>query len=147
MTTPQVSLRHTIATLAYRANATFKGAPAAFAATTAGGGTRTAVEVLAHMGDLLDWAFSLATGAEVWNDSTPLPWSEEVARFHKALIRLDLHVRDASELKAPAARIFQGAIADAIWHTGQLALLRRLAGSPIESENYAEALIAEGKLA
>jgi hypothetical protein len=147
MTTPQVSLRHTIATLAYRANATIKGAPAVFAATTAGGGTRPAVEILAHMGDLLDWAFSLATGDEKWNDSTPLSWAEEVARFHKALIRLDLHVRNGVALKTPAAKIFQGAIADAIWHTGQLALLRRLAGSPIESENYAEASIAEGKLA
>jgi hypothetical protein len=146
MTTPQVSLRHTIATLVYRVNATVKGAPATFPATTAGGGTRTAVEVLAHMGDLLDWAFSLAIGDEKWNDSTPLPWPEEVARFNKALAKLDSQTASAAELKAPAAKIFQGAIADAIWHTGQLALLRRLAGSPIESENYAEAPIAEGKL-
>jgi hypothetical protein len=147
MTTPQVSLRHTIATLAYRVNATTKDAPATFAATTAGNGTRSAAEVLAHMGDLLDWAFSLAIGDEKWNDSTPLPWPQEIARFQKALARLDSHVAAGAELKAPAAKIFQGAIADAIWHTGQLALLRRLAASPIESENYAEAAIAEGKFA
>lgn len=147
MTTPQVSLRHTIATLAYRANATIDGAPTTFAATSAGAGTRPAAEVLAHMGDLLDWAYSLAIGDEKWNDSTALPWPEEVARFHKALTRLDLHIRSGAELKAPAAKIFQGAIADAIWHTGQLAMLRRIAGAPIESANYAEAPIAEGKLA
>jgi hypothetical protein len=144
---PEVSLRHTLATLAYRANRTIENAPQSFADTTAGAGARPAVEVLAHMGDLLDWALSLANGDEKWNDSTPLPWTQEVHRFHDALGKLDARIASGGPLQAPAAQIFQGAIADAIWHTGQLAMLRRLAASPIESENYAAAPIREGTFA
>jgi hypothetical protein len=141
---PEVSLRHTLATLAYRANRTIENAPQSFAGTTAGGGTRSAAEVLAHMGDLLDWALAMADGDEKWNDSTPLPWGQEVARFHKALERLDARIASRTPLCAPGSTIFQGAIADAIWHTGQLAMLRRLAGLPITSENYSVAPISEG---
>jgi hypothetical protein len=147
MTTPEVSLRHTLATLAYRANRTIENAPQGFADSTAGNGTRSAAGILSHMGDLLDWAFTLAIGDEKWNDSTPLPWPEEVARFHKALQKLDAHIASGANLQTPADRIFQGAIADALWHTGQLALLRRFAGAPIESENYSVAPIQEGALA
>jgi hypothetical protein len=146
MTTTEVSLRHTLATLAYRTNRTIENAPDRFAATSAGGGTRSAAEVLTHMGDLLDWALTLANGDEKWNDSAPLPWTREVGRFHAALGKLDARIASGAPLQAPAPNIFQGAIADAIWHTGQLAMLRRLADSPIESENYAVAPISEGAL-
>src|SRR5512139_2152906 len=60
MDDPRALLRHTLATLAYRAAKTLRGAPASFAEYRAGPGSRTPVEILAHMGDLLDWALHLA---------------------------------------------------------------------------------------
>ena len=146
MTTVQVSIRHTLATLAYRLRRTLEGAPEGFAAITAGHGTRSAVEILAHIGDLLDWVFSLAKGAEQWNDSAPLPWAGEIVRCRKALETFDGYMASGTELKTPAEQLFQGAIADALTHVGQLAILRRIAGGPIESENYAVAPIEEGIL-
>ncbi|TMQ56642.1 MAG: hypothetical protein E6K76_12350, partial [Candidatus Eisenbacteria bacterium] len=77
-------LRHAVATLAYRCGKAVRGAPASFAGFKAGPTSRTPVEILAHIGDLLDWALSQASGQEKWRDATPLPWDREVKRFFAA---------------------------------------------------------------
>ena len=43
-------------------------------------------------------------------------------------------------------QLFQGPIADALTHTGQLTMLRRIGGSPIKGENYAQADIVVGRV-
>jgi len=137
-------LRHTLATLAYRAGKTLRDAPEAFAAFRTGEKTRTPAEILAHMCDLLDWALSLAKGKENWRDSKPLPWDEEVRRFFSALEALDVYLASSEALGAPVEKLFQGPVADALTHTGQIALLRRLAGAPVKGENYFKAEIVGG---
>src|SRR5512146_1284862 len=82
-------LRHTVATLAYRAGKALRGAPGSFASFNTGEGGRTPAHIVAHMGDLLDWALSIARGAQAWHDSTPLPWVQEVERFFAALRAFD----------------------------------------------------------
>ena len=82
-------LRHTIATLAYRGGKILRDVPDGFESLRTGETTRTPSQILAHIGDLLDWAISQATGSEKWNDATPLPWEQEVARFYDALNALD----------------------------------------------------------
>jgi hypothetical protein len=139
-------LRHTVATVAYRGGKAARGAPASFASYSADASMRTPVKVLAHIGDLFDWALSQAKGAEAWNDSTPLAWDREVERFFATLQRFDDHLASDAPLAAPPERIFQGAIADALAHVGQLAMLRRLAGVKIKSENYSRAEIVAGRV-
>jgi hypothetical protein len=139
-------LRHTLATLAYRAAKTLRGAPPTFAAYRAGPGSRTPVEILAHMGDLLHWALHLAQGHHVWQDSPPGPWDDEVARFFAALRACDDFLAADERLGFLPGRLFQGPVADALWHTGQLAMLRRMAGAPIRGENYFKADIEVGRL-
>jgi hypothetical protein len=139
-------LRHVLATLAYRGGKAVNGAPPGFGETRAAAGSRSAAEILAHIGDLLDWAESLARGAQRWQDSAPLPWAAEVDRFFAALERLDAALAGEEPLGSPAARLFQGPLADALAHVGQLALLRRLAGSPVRGENYFQADIAAGRV-
>ncbi|MGK2963757.1 MAG: hypothetical protein ACSLFK_16675, partial [Gemmatimonadaceae bacterium] len=78
-------LRHVIATLAYRGSKVLSDAPDNFPSFLAGVTTRTPSQILAHVSDLLDWALSQAAGNERWNDATPLPWEQEVARFYTAL--------------------------------------------------------------
>ena len=46
----------------------------------------------------------------------------------------------------PPARLFQGAIADSLTHIGQLAILRRLSGARMKSENYSKADIVAGRV-
>jgi hypothetical protein len=137
-------LRHTLATLAYRSGKVLRGAPPEFAAFRAGLATRTPSEILAHLGDLLDWALSLANGKEVWHNSPPLAWDAGVERFFRALEALEARLASGENLGATPEKLFQGPIADCLAHVGQIAMLRRLAGSPVRGENYLVAKIAAG---
>lgn len=138
-------LRHTVATLAYRGAKAVHNAPASFASMQIGDTTRRPEQILAHIGDLLDWALSLAKGMHVWHDSAPQPWEKEVARFFRSLQELDAYLASDAQIKSPPEKLFQGPIADALTHVGQLALLRRLAGSPVRGENYFKADIVAGR--
>ena len=139
-------LRHTLATLAYRGGKAVRGAPEGFAAFDASPGGRTPGQILAHIGDLLDWALCLADGHHTWRVAEPLPWEDEVARFFAGLEHLDRRLADGEPLGFPAGQIFQGPVADALTHVGQIAMLRRMAGSPVRGENYAKAVIAAGRV-
>ena len=139
-------LRHAVATIAYRGGKAVRGAPAGFADFRAGDASRTPAAILAHMGDLFDWALSIARGAQAWKDSTPLAWDAEIARFFETLKRFDDFLQSDAPLAVPAERLFQGPIADALTHVGQIAMLRRLAAAPIRPENYYQADIAAGRV-
>jgi len=139
-------LRHTIATLAYRGGKAVREAPESFSRFRASETTRTPAEILAHIGDLLDWALSMAKGAEVWHNSKPQSWAQDVDRFHASLARLDEYLASEEDLACTGERLFQGAIADALTHVGQLTMLRRIAGSPIRGENYSKADIQSGRV-
>jgi hypothetical protein len=139
-------LRHTVATLAYRGGKALRGAPADFATFRAGDGARTPGEILAHLGDLLDWALTLAQSKPVWGDSAPTPWEAGTKRFFEALERFDAVLAAGAPLGSPAEKLFQGPVADALAHVGQIAILRRLAGAPIRGENYFKADIAAGRV-
>jgi hypothetical protein len=137
-------LRHTLATIAYRGAKAVRGAPDTFADFHASQDSRTPAQILAHMGDLFDWALSVAQGQQRWGDSAPLPWADEVRRFFAALEAFDTYLASDSPLHARADKLFQAPIADALTHVGQIAMLRRLAGAPIGGENYYVANIAVG---
>jgi len=139
-------LRHTLATLAYRGAKAVRGAPPEFAGFRAGPKTRTPAQILAHMGDLFDWALSLVNGNQRWHDSTPMAWDEEVARFFAALEALDRRLASASPSACSMEKLFQGPIADALTHVGQIAMLRGMSGSPAAGENYFVADIAVGRV-
>ncbi len=139
-------LRHTLAVIAYRGGKTVAHAPAEFAAFNAEATDRTPARILAHIGDLFDWALGLVQGRYAWHDSTPLAWEQEVARFYAALQRFDEYLASDAPLQAPVERLLQGPLADALTHVGQLAMLRRLAGAPIKGENYFKADIVAGRL-
>ena len=137
-------LRHTLAALAYRAARALEGAPAEFAAFDGAG--RQPVKILAHMGDLVDWALSAAQGQERWHVSQPLAWADEVLRFFASLEAFDTYLASEEPLKAPAERLIQGPVADALTHVGQLAMLRRLSGSPVHGENFYLAAVEVGQV-
>ncbi len=149
MSTPDTKremLRHTVATLAYRGAKAIREASEGFASFGSPDTTRTPAKILAHIGDLLDWGLSIAKGAEAWKDSEPLAWDQEVARFHSGLSSLDAYLASDAELSGTCERLFQGPIADALTHVGQIAMLRRMAEEPIKGENYSRAKIEAGRV-
>ena len=139
-------LRHIVATLAYRAGKTLRDAPPSFASYRASETTRAPAQILAHMGDLVDWALSIVSGREHWHDSKPLPWPQEVSRFFAALAALDAYLASDQPLHGDVEKLFQGGLADALTHTGQIAMLRRMAGCPMRGENYYQAHIEKGRV-
>jgi len=139
-------LRHTLATLAYRSQKTIRGAPEGFAAYRISPTSRTPVEILAHMADLFDWAISLARGKAAWSPIPAASWDETAARYTEALRAFDAVLESDAPLGASEEKLFQGPIADALTHTGQLALLRRACGDPVRGENYFVARIGAGTL-
>jgi len=139
-------LRHIVATIAYRGGKAVRGAPPAFAGFAAGDTTRTPERILAHIGDLFDWALSIAKGKQTWQDSKPLAWDDEVARFFRALGAFDAYLASDEVLAAPPEQLFQGPLADALTHVGQLTMLRRLSGAAMKSENYYRADISTGRV-
>jgi len=88
------------------------------------------------MGDLFDWALSAAIGQEHWRATQPRVWAEEQQRLFQSLQALDAFLASDKPLQASAEQLFQGPIADALTHVGQLAMLRRLSGSPTRGENF-----------
>ncbi|MCA1591637.1 MAG: hypothetical protein LC754_03105 [Acidobacteria bacterium] len=142
----RVMLRHTVATLAYRGCKAVSNAPKEFRDFRVNEETRTPGEILAHIGDLLDWALNVAKGTYVFHESPPRTWDEEIGRFFAALNEFDSYLASGAPLGFPAEKLFQGPIADALTHVGQIALLRRMAGVPIRGENYFKAEIVAGRV-
>jgi hypothetical protein len=137
-------LRHALATLAYRVTRALENAPIDFGNFNGAG--RRPVQIVAHMGDLLVWSLSMAMGSSLWNETEPLDWPQEVQRFYRTLASLDAFLASKSTLYAPAERLLQGPIADALTHTGQLAMLRRLAGAPVKGEDFYLAAVTIGQV-
>lgn len=144
--TTRLFLRHALATLAYRAGKAVRGAPAAFGQHRQTPDSPRSVDILAHMGDLMDWVLRMVQGKPSWTTATPLPWEEEIARFFAALKALDDHLASNAPIAWDPGRVFQGGIADALTHTGQIAMLRRLSGYKIKGENYMKADIVIGQV-
>jgi hypothetical protein len=139
-------LRHILATLAYRGGKTLRGAPEGFSGFRASASTRTPGQVLAHIGDLLDWALSIAQGKQGWHNSQLRSWEMDSQRFFAALAAFDAYLASSEPLGAPVEKLFQGPIADALTHVGQIAILRRMADAPVRAENYFRAEIVAGRV-
>ena len=139
------ALRHLLATVAYRGSVAIADAPENFAEFRVHEETRTPGELLAHIGDLIEGSLYLSKGELVYLTSTPLPWTEEVARFSAAVKQLDAYLASGSIIACPVEKLIQGPIADALTHVGQIVMLRRIAGRPVQSGGYFEAEIVPGK--
>lgn len=139
-------LRHIVATLAYRGGKAISNAPKGFSDLRIKEGSRTPGEILAHIGDLLDWCRRLAQNHSGGLNSSPLEWGKECERFFSELKALDLFLASASPIEQAIEKIIQGPIADAFTHVGQISMLRRIAGSPVRGENYFKADIIAGRV-
>ena len=144
--TKRTMLRHALATLAYRGGKAIVDVPENFAHFQIGEGTRTPQEILSHIGDVLDWALGFISGNGGWKSSESASWDQSVERFFSLLEQLDAFLASDQPLKISEERTFQGPIADALTHVGQIAMLRRLAGVPVRGENYVRAEIETGRV-
>jgi hypothetical protein len=134
-------LRHFLAALAYRTQKALRDAPARFDSFSAGEGLRTPAQLVRHMTSVLGFARTFFIGGKYWPD--PLPtFPEEIQRFHDMLQDLSGHLKTGTPLQGISPeRLLQGPFSDAMSHAGQLAMLRRLAQSPVAPEDFSLAEI------
>jgi hypothetical protein len=140
------AVRHLAATLAYRAAKVLRDAPDGFGAATFGSSARRPVQIVAHMGDLMAWAITLARGEHVWTAGGGDDWDVEVGRFFDGLAALDRELAGGGAFRGSIEKLIQGPLADALTHVGQLAMLRGMAGAPVRPESYARAEIVAGRV-
>lgn len=141
-----VWLRHTLATLAYRAEKALRDTPPGFADLQVSPDARTALAIVGHMGDLMEWAGRMARGEKRWDAVAPASWTEAIDRFYRGVAALDAALAQALPEGLRPEVIFQGPVADALTHVGQLTMMRRAAGAPVRGENYARAPIGVGRV-
>jgi hypothetical protein len=139
-------LRHAVATLAYRAAKVLQGSPADFADLRLASQTRTPLEIVNHLGDLMEWATRMSQGETRWAPSFVSDWSAACQRFFAGLETLDAVLASGPSEGLRPEVVFQGPVADALTHVGQLAILRGLAAAPIEPESFIHATIECGRV-
>ena len=129
-------LQHFLAALAYRTQKALRGAPASFADFRIGPTSRTPKELVWHMTGVIGYARTMLHGGRFTPPELPT-FDEEITRFHDTLAALAADFADASlEARITDQQFLQGPLSDAMTHAGQLAMLRRLVGSPVPSENF-----------
>jgi hypothetical protein len=134
-------LQHFLAALAYRTQKALRDAPDAFGEFSAGTFVRTPHELLWHMSGVIGYARTQLHGGTFQPPRLPT-FADEIIRFHDLLAALHADFADDSLIaRISDEQFLQGPLADAMTHAGQLALLRRLAGSPVPSEDFIEAAI------
>ena len=82
-----------------------------------------------------------------FSQETPGPLAVERDHFDASLRTLGRCLASRQMSSDAATRLLQGPLADVMTHVGQIALLRRLAGSPIPPENFYTAAIDVDDLA
>ena len=146
MDTKRQMLRHCLATLAYRGGKVLRDVPEGFPDYRAAETTRTPSEILSHLGDLMDWSSTMARGVTQWKEVDFTTWQAGIDRFFESLKALDDYLASEEPLGVPEEKLFQGPVADALTHVGQIAILRRMAGGPIRGESYFVADIETGRV-
>ncbi len=142
----RATLRHILATLAYRTRQVVRQVPDGYPDFDAGCGVRTPHNILGHMSGVIAYAVH-CFGEEPWGRLEPLSWDDEKRRFERGLEQLDEHLRNGDEPQAASlSALLQGPLCDCMTHVGQLATLRRMSGLAVPGENFMKAPIVVGEL-
>ena len=139
-------LKHFLAALAYRTQKALRDAPPDFATFRAAAKVRTPHELIQHMDSVLGYARTFFVGGRYRAPVIP-DFRAAVEHFHETLADVARHLESETEFKdITAEKLLQGPLSDAMTHAGQLAMLRRLAGSPVPPENFVFADISSANL-
>jgi hypothetical protein len=144
----QQLLQHFLAAIAYRTQKALRDAPAHYGDFPPGHEVRTPAEILRHMTSLMGYVRSFFTGEDYPFQPKPLPsFVDEIERFHAMLTEVAVLIAaDRAPAEISTEQLLQGPFSDVMTHVGQLAILRRLAASPVASENFIYADIRSDRL-
>jgi hypothetical protein len=148
-----ILVRHLLASLVYRTTKIIRDAPENFPETSIGNSVRTPEKILGHINSLIQLS------NRFWSSEKPLSmanlrklsrkkaWDREVDLFYQLVAQFDDTLSNhISPRKYNPEKILQGPFMDAFTHVGQLALLRRMAGTPVKRESYWMADVRIGQI-
>lgn len=139
-------LQHFLAAVAYRTQKALRDAPPNYASFRAAPKARTPHELIRHMDSVLGYSRTFFIGGRYRAPLRP-DFRDAVMHFHETLADVAQHLERGTELQGVTAEILlQGPFSDVMTHAGQLAMLRRLAGSPVPPENFVFADISPDNL-
>ena len=142
----RVLLKHFLAALAYRTQKALRDAPPEFADFRAAPQVRTPHELIRHMDSVLGYSRTFFLGSAYRPPTFP-DFPAAIEHFHEVLTDVARHIEVGTELHGITPEVLlQGPFSDAMTHAGQLALLRRLSGSPVPPENFIFAEITPNNL-
>jgi hypothetical protein len=142
-------VRHFLASLAYRFHKAVADAPEGFDKLEPGFGIRPPLIIVRHMNGVLGYGkVAVETGNyDYWHHHPSLDWKGEIGLIHEKLQEIDTVLASTEDIEGERLeRLLQGPLSDAMTHVGQLAMLRRIAGSPIHAENFFKAAIKAGQV-
>lgn len=141
-------LLHFLAAIAYRTQKALRGAPENYPNFPPGNEVRTPVEILRHMTSLMGYVRTFFIGGTYPHQPEPLPtFTDEIARFHEILEDVGNYIKaETAPADITTEQLLQGPFSDVMTHVGQLAILRRLADSPVAAENFIYADIKPDRL-
>lgn len=138
-------LRHTLSTINYRFQKSVKNVENDFGYFSAGKGSRTPNEIINHMYHVLS-ATRIFILEERYIKEQPkkLELILEIDRFNSELNKLDKVFIEKELDMNYTKRLLQGPLSDILTHIGQISMLSRLSGNPINGEDFASATITTG---
>lgn len=146
MTDSRRLLQHFLGALAYRTQKALRDAPDSFADFRVAPTARTPFELLWHMTGVIGYARTMLHGGD-FEPPRLGSMAAEIDRFHDTLAALSRDFADASlQARISDEQFLQGPLADAMTHAGQLAMLRRIHGVPVPSENFIFANVSAGNV-
>ena len=139
-------LRHFLAALAYRTQKALRDTEPDFESFRATPKSRTPHELIRHMDSVLGYSRTFFIGGTYRAPLLP-SFRDAVLHFHEILEDVARHLEIGTEFRGINAEILlQGPFSDVMTHAGQIAMLRRLAGSPVPPENFVFADISPANL-
>jgi len=135
------SLRAYLGAIAFRFSYLAKNLESEFAEFDAGHGVRKPIEIIRHMSELINFCMSQYKTVES-RDLEQLDWRGEKERFLALVKEFDRAIVNGTSFNndlMQAEKMWQGPLADIMTHIGQLVMLRRLWGSPVEKISYWQA--------
>ena len=139
-------LRHHLATLAMRCGHALHNSKENFPTFEAGCEVKTPYDIMHHLANMIYYSNDCLNGSE-FKRLERSDWDVIKDAFFNALETLDNTIKDSSDLDEKLIlTLYQGPFNDAMTHVGQLAMLRRMHGSPIVGQNFRAANISADNL-
>ena len=138
-------LRHILATIKYRFDKSINGSHKAFGDFSLGKGSRSPNEILQHMCDvILSTRYFIEHGTLPHEKMAISSFENGIERFNTELFKVDQLLEEKNLDINYSKRLIQGPFSDLLTHIGQIAMLQRLVGNPIDGEDFSRSEIKTG---